>query len=93
MLLAGPAQANGDPQQGKAKSTICASCHGPTGAEPIGANPIIAGQHHDYLLYALRAYANGDRQNAVMAAQVAPLTDADLQDLAAYYAAQSGSLH
>lgn len=86
------AAAAGDVAAGETKAAPCATCHGAGGNAPIADYPKLAGQARKYLLYTLRAYKSGARPNAVMAAQTAPLSDEDLQDLAAYFAAQSGDL-
>ena len=90
MALSSAATAGGDAQNGKALSATCAACHGADGNSTITLNPILAGQHEDYLLKALRDYKSGARNNPVMAGMVAALSDQDLQDLAAYFAAQKG---
>lgn len=82
----------GDIAAGAAKAEVCAACHGAGGNEPIADYPKLAGQSRKYLLHTLRGYKSGARENAIMAAQTATLSDEDLQDLAAYYAAQSGDL-
>jgi cytochrome c553 len=79
----------GDPQAGQQKSAACAACHGPDGNASNGQWPNLAGQHADYLYQQLMAYKSGDRQNAVMASQVANLSEQDMHDLAAYYAGQT----
>lgn len=91
LLAAGmvSAQSIGDVQAGKAKSQTCAACHGSKGASDNSAFPMLAGQHADYLVHALKAYKSGDRQNAIMNGQAAALSEEDMRDLAAYYAAQS----
>lgn len=93
LALSPAAFAAGDAAAGKAKSTVCAACHGPDGNKPIDANtPKLAGQHEDYLAKVLRDYRSGARANAVMGAQVAALKDQDIDDLAAYFASQKGEL-
>lgn len=87
-----PALAGGDPKRGKEKTAACAACHGPDGNSANPTFPRIAGQYESYLLYSLRQYKSGERKNAIMAGQVAALSDQDLQDLAAYYAGQQGEL-
>ena len=85
----------GDIAAGERKAEVCAACHGAGGNEPIADYPKLAGQSRKYLLQTMREYASGERVNAVMNAQmseVTGLTDKDLQDLAAYFAAQSGDL-
>jgi len=80
----------GDPKAGKEKAQACAACHGVDNDNP--SFPRIAGQHADYLLHSLKAYKNGERQNAVMSGQVANLSVADMKDLAAYYASLDSDL-
>ena len=89
---AGFSAAAGDVAAGEQKAAACAACHGAGGNAPIADYPKIAGQARKYLLYVMRAYKSGARPNAIMAAQTAALDDEDLQDLAAYYAAQPGDL-
>ena len=88
-LAGGPAQA-ANPEAGKEKSRPCAACHGPEGNSPTPDFPRLAGQHYDYLLQSLKAYKSGARKNAIMAPQVANLTQRDLEDLAAFYSQQQG---
>ena len=75
------------------KITACATCHGADGKATQPIFPNLAGQYASYLEQALREYRSGARKNAVMGAQAMALTDADIRQLAAYYAAQPGSLH
>ncbi len=89
-------QLAGDIEAGKAKSQTCAACHGVDGNSPMAINPSIAGQHQKYLTkqlqeFKLGAETNGKqgRYNAVMAGMVAPLSQQDMVDLAAFYAAQT----
>jgi cytochrome c553 len=78
----------GDAAAGKAKSAVCAACHGPDGNSMVPVYPKLAGQHEAYLAVALKAYKSGTRKNATMKPMVAPLSDADIVNLAAYYASQ-----
>ena len=80
----------GDPVAGERKSMACQACHGPDGNSPVPAFPIIAGQHRDYLLHSMLSYKTGERTNPIMVAIVQPLSERDLEDLAAYYASQKG---
>lgn len=86
------AHAAGDIEAGKAAAAPCVACHGETGAEPISNYPIIAGQHESYLLRSMQAYRDGERNNAVMAQQMAGMSDAALANLAAYYASLASPL-
>lgn len=92
LLVAGSAHAGGDPARGQEKSAPCAACHGTDGNSANPTFPRIAGQYEDYLLHSLRQYKSGERVNQIMIGQVANLNDQDLQDLAAYYAAQDSKL-
>jgi cytochrome c553 len=93
LALSPAAFAAGDAAAGKAKSAVCAACHGPDGNKPIDANtPKLAGQHEDYLAKVLRDYRSGARANAIMGAQAGNLKDQDIDDLAAYFASQKGDL-
>lgn len=89
LLAVAPAAAlAGDPAAGEEKMQACMSCHGERGVGDDDQYPILAGQHEDYLYHALKAYKEGDRDNAIMSGQVESLSDQDMRDLAAYYAAQ-----
>lgn len=77
------------------KLAACAACHGENGAKPIMPEyPILAGQHADYLAAALRNYRDGRRNNPIMSSQLQALqlTDADIDQLAAHFAAQKSGL-
>ncbi|EKF73887.1 cytochrome c4 [Alcanivorax hongdengensis A-11-3] len=90
-VLAAPAFAAGDAQAGKAKSAACAACHGPDGNAPAAMYPKLAGQGAPYLVKQLQDFKAGRRDNAVMKGMVAGLSEQDMQDLAAYYASQTGT--
>ena len=93
MLLAamavGPAiaEAGGDPLAGKKKVARCAVCHGRDGIAKIPDAPNLAGQKEAYILRSFAAYKSGERKNEQMAVMAKSVEDADLADLAAYYAA------
>lgn len=82
------AQAAGDAAAGKAKSASCAGCHGADGNSVNPEWPSLAGQGAGYLVKQLHDFKGGKRENATMAPMAAPLTDEDIQDLAAYYSSQ-----
>ena len=82
----------GNPVAGEAAASSCVACHGTNGAQPIDNNPIIAGQHEDYLVRSLKAYRDGLRANTVMESLMANYTDIELENLAAYFAAQDSPL-
>jgi cytochrome c553 len=88
-LLSFSALAAGDAVLGKSKSATCVACHGADGKVSVPMYPNLAGQNAMYLEQALQAYKKGDRtggQAEVMKIYVAALSDADIADLAAYYA-------
>ncbi len=76
----------GDVAAGKAKSAVCAACHGANGISPSPLWPNLAGQKEAYLVKQIKAFKNGERKDPSMAPMVAGLTDADIENLAAYYA-------
>ena len=78
--------AAGNVEDGKTKSAVCAACHGVQGISSISINPNLAGQVPGYIAMQLAAFKSGERNNAIMAAQVTALTDEDMADLDAYYA-------
>lgn len=85
-LLSAPAFAAGDAEAGKAKSAVCAACHGAEGISAVEIYPNLAGQKAAYLVSQLKAFKAGERNNAIMAPMAMPLSDQDMEDLAAYYA-------
>ena len=71
----------------------CAACHGKDGNTPIDPSyPKLGGQHADYLAIAMKAYRSERRKNAIMGAQAKTLSNADIENVAAYYARQPGML-
>ena len=74
---------------GKTAAAACVACHGADGNSKMPGTPSLAGQHPGFLLAAMQAYKDGDRKDAVMAAQVAKLDKVTMENIAAYYAAQT----
>jgi cytochrome c553 len=95
LACAGAAQAAGKAEAGKAKAAqVCAACHGPEGNKPAAPeNPILAGQHQDYLVKALHDYKAGKRSNPIMKGFAASLSNQDIEDLAAWFSSQKSNLH
>ncbi len=83
--LAVPAHAS-DAAAGRKKAGACAVCHGPVGISTAPDAPHLAGQPAIYLERQLRAYRSGTRAHEVMAVIAKPLSDADIANLAAWYA-------
>jgi cytochrome c553 len=80
----------GNPEAGKEKSRTCAACHAADGNSATPDFPRIAGQHYDYLIKAMNDYKSGKRKNPIMQPQAAPLSQRDIEDLAAYFSHQQG---
>lgn len=85
MVVTVNAQA-GDAAAGKAKSSNCTGCHGMNGKSSMPTNPNLAGQQEAYLVKAMKAYRDGQRKDPMMSSMAAGLSDADIADLAAFYA-------
>ncbi|WFC13984.1 c-type cytochrome [Aeromonas salmonicida] len=75
-----------DIEAGKAKAAVCAACHGVEGKALIPNYPHLAGQNAAYLVKQLKAFKDGSRQEPLMGPFMAPLTEADMENLAAFYA-------
>lgn len=88
-------QAAGNAESGKAKAAqVCVACHGADGNKPSAADqPILAGQHYDYLVRALTDYKIGRRTNPIMKGFAGQLSKRDIEDLAAWFSSQKSSLH
>lgn len=91
-LAAGSAPApSGNIENGQLLAFTCAGCHGIAefrNAYPNFRVPKIAGQNETYLVNALKAYRNGDRQHPTMVAQASSFSEQDIADLAAYFASR-----
>jgi cytochrome c553 len=82
---------SGDAAAGKLKAGACIGCHGPNGIAPVPVFPNLAAQKIDYLYWSLVEFQRSARADSPMTAQVAKLADADLRDLAAYFASLPAS--
>ena len=84
----------GNAAAGKQKAaTVCAACHGADGNKTLdNSYPKLAGQHPDYLLKALHDYKSGKRTHAIMGAQAQGLSEADMANLAVFYASLPSQL-
>ncbi len=85
--LAGARAEAGDAGAGKRKAVVCMPCHGLDG---VGRNPTvpnIAGESELYLIKQLRAFRSGERRHEQMSIVAKSLSDADMANLAAWYAA------
>lgn len=77
-----------DAAAGKSKAVSCAACHGQGGIAVAPDAPNLAGQPEDYLVAQLKAYRDGTRKHEVMSLMAKPLSDADIGNLAAWFASQ-----
>ena len=92
-LLPVAVQAAGDPVAGAQKAHTCLGCHGVkhyVNTYPTYHVPKIAGQHEAYIISALQAYRGELRAHGSMQANAGSMTDQDIQDIAAYFAASGG---
>jgi cytochrome c553 len=79
-----------DLNKGQATATaVCAACHTADGSRGSPANPILAGQHPEYLMKQLAEFKAGKRKNAVMQGFAATLSDEDMRNVAYFYASKS----
>ncbi|MCX2863049.1 c-type cytochrome [Paucibacter sp. PLA-PC-4] len=84
-----PVQAKPDLAKGQAIATqVCAACHTADGSRGSPANPILQGQHPDYLVKQLLEFKEGKRNNAIMKGFAATLSDEDMKNVAAFYASK-----
>ena len=80
----------GNAAEGKKKSVVCHACHGANGVSIQPIYPNLGGQHQNYLSKSLYDFRDGTRSNAVMSGFAANLSDADIEDISAWYASQEG---
>jgi len=93
LCTAGVAQAEKMPEgnvaAGQAKAAMCAACHGVDGNSVNPEWPSLAAQHTQYIVKQLKAFKGGTRQNPTMAPMAMGLSDQDMEDVAAYFSAQT----
>lgn len=75
----------GDVEAGKAKAATCAGCHGAAGVSNNPLWPNLAGQQAGYLAKQMKDFRDGNRNDPMMSPMAKPLSDADIDNLAAYY--------
>ena len=76
----------GDAAAGKAKAASCGACHGANGISAVPTYPNLAGQKEAYLTKQMKAFKDKTRKDPTMNAMAAPLSDADMANIAAHYA-------
>ena len=77
----------GDVKAGRTKAMMCQACHGLDGLSKTPDAPNIAGQIEPYLVTQLQAFKSGLRKSDAMSVVAPSLSDKDIEDLAAYFAA------
>lgn len=86
--------ADADPVKGGQLAQTCIGCHGAPGLRnpgPVYQIPMVGGQYAEYIVAALKAYKDESRPHPTMRAQAASLSDQDMQDIAAFFAAMEGN--
>jgi cytochrome c553 len=83
------AAAEGSVEAGRTKSVTCAACHGVDGNSVTPDWPMLAGQHASYIVRQLRAFKSGERTDVTMKPFADLLSEQDMLDVAAYFAAQT----
>ena len=89
---AGAEEAKASPKpdlaKGQATSTVCGACHTADGTRGSPANPILQGQHPEYLAKQLAEFKEGKRDNAIMKGMATTLSEDDMKNVAAFYASK-----
>ena len=75
-----------DVAAGEKRAAVCFACHGKSGRAILPEYPNLAGQNRAYLEKALRGYQTGTRTDPVMGPMAKPLSEADIRNIAAYFA-------
>jgi cytochrome c553 len=79
-----------DPAKGEAIATqVCGACHSFDGSRGLPANPILQGQHPEYLAKQLADFKSGARANAIMKGFASTLSPEDMKNVAAFYATKT----
>jgi cytochrome c553 len=80
--------AKADPAKGQATAATCVACHTADGSRGVPANPILQGQHPEYIVKQLTEFKSAKRKNAVMQGMAAPLSADDMKNVAAFYSSK-----
>jgi len=75
----------GDAAAGKAKAASCVACHGAAGVSINPLWPNLAGQQAAYLVKQMKDFRDGNRTDPMMSPMAKPLSDSDIENIAAYY--------
>lgn len=73
---------------GEARAKACIGCHGQEGVSTSPRWPKLAGQHEAYLVQQMQAFKAGERRDPIMKAIMGAFSDRDIENMAAYFAAQ-----
>lgn len=84
-ILTSAASAAPNLDNGGKKALACQVCHGKGGRSTDPTYPILAGQHAQYIEKQLKAFRSGTRKDPIMNGMAAPLSDQDIEDLAAFF--------
>lgn len=90
-LSAAAAFGAGDPASGERKAAVCIACHGADGNSAADIWPKLAGQLPEYLVKQMKDFKAGARRDEQMSPQAANLAEADMADIAAFFAARKAS--
>ena len=77
-----------DVAKGAQLAASCQACHVADGSRGSPANPILQGQHPEYIAKQLAEYKSGKRKNAIMQGMAAALSEDDMKHIAAFYASK-----
>ena len=91
LALSSPVLGDGSAEEGQTKATPCVACHGVNGNSANPQWPSLAGQTAPYIIKQLKAFKAGERQDPLMSPMAAPLSDDDIEDLAAFFQAQTAT--
>lgn len=83
-----PAPTKPDLVKGAATAAVCSACHSVDGSRGSPAQPILQGQHPEYLIKQLNEYKSGARANPIMSGMAATLSESDMKNVAAFYASK-----
>jgi cytochrome c553 len=85
IFYTGSVVAEGSIAAGKEKAVACQVCHGTGGHSTKPTYPVLAGQHAQYIQKQLRAFKAGTRKDPIMNGMAAPLSEQDIEDVAAFF--------
>jgi cytochrome c553 len=88
LISCAEAAAGADIEAGRQKAQVCFACHGPEGNSANPVMPTLAGQPAQFISIELFQFREGNRKDPQMTPMAANLTNADMNDLAAYFSAQ-----